>query len=96
MLFTMVERGMEGEITSHKGKTKMSISGDNRKAGEEAMWAIIMAKELWKKGFWYVDLVRFLSPADLDLGRMQRPSLSSLKVAFILFSKFKVPRFTSS
>ncbi|KAG2020588.1 Sdad1 protein [Coprinopsis cinerea AmutBmut pab1-1] len=52
MLFNMVERGMDGEFTSHKGKTKINIPADQRKTGDEAMWAIIMAKELWKKGIW--------------------------------------------
>ncbi|KAF8759569.1 Protein required for actin cytoskeleton organization and cell cycle progression [Rhizoctonia solani] len=36
MLFGMVERGMDGESET----------------GEEAMWAIMVAKELWKKGVW--------------------------------------------
>lgn len=53
MLFGMIERGIDGEFTGDKGKTKMAnLAPENRKASEEAMWAIILAKELWRKGIW--------------------------------------------
>lgn len=53
MLFEMVERGMEGEMLGDKGKAKAGATGDSvRQHGGEAMWAIILAKELWKKGIW--------------------------------------------
>lgn len=52
MLFGMVERGMDAEVVGDKGKAK-AISGGG-KEGEEAMWAIVLTKELWKKGIWYV------------------------------------------
>ncbi|TFK25007.1 protein required for actin cytoskeleton organization and cell cycle progression [Coprinopsis marcescibilis] len=52
MLFNMVERGMDGEMTGNKGKTKIVPSTGVRSTNDEAMWAIIMAKELWKKGIW--------------------------------------------
>jgi len=56
MLFEMVERGMDGEVIGDKGKLRGQVGGEgsNKKAGQEAMWAIVLAKELWKKGIWYV------------------------------------------
>ena len=60
MLFGMVERGMDAEVVGDKGKAKATNGGG--KEGEEAMWAIVLTKELWKKGIWYVldFLLRFL------------------------------------
>lgn len=52
MLFGMVERGMEAEVVGDKGKAK--ANSGNGHEGEEAMWAIVLTKELWKKGIWYV------------------------------------------
>jgi protein SDA1 len=53
MLFAMVERGMEGEITGNKGKAKAGAAASaERQHGGEAMWAVILTKELWKKGIW--------------------------------------------
>ncbi|KDN38895.1 hypothetical protein RSAG8_09176, partial [Rhizoctonia solani AG-8 WAC10335] len=49
MLFGMVERGMDGEVQGDKGKLRSKPVGE-RETGEEAMWAIMLAKELWKKG----------------------------------------------
>jgi protein SDA1 len=57
MLFGMVERGMEGEVVGDKGKVRASAAGvTDRMAhnGEEAMWAVILTKELWRKGIWWV------------------------------------------
>ncbi|ELU39819.1 protein required for actin cytoskeleton organization and cell cycle progression [Rhizoctonia solani AG-1 IA] len=51
MLFGMVERGMDGEVQGDKGKLRSKPVGE-RETGEEAMWAIMVAKELWKKGVW--------------------------------------------
>ncbi|PCH38771.1 SDA1-domain-containing protein [Wolfiporia cocos MD-104 SS10] len=45
MLFGMVERGMEAEVVGDKGKNRAAD-------GSEAMWAIVLTKELWKKGIW--------------------------------------------
>ena len=48
MLFAMVERGMDAELVGDKGKARAtSVAG-----AEEAMWAIVLTKELWKKGIW--------------------------------------------
>lgn len=52
MLFGMVERGMEAEVVGDKGKLKAAAGpGSN---GEEAMWAVVLSKELWRKGIWCV------------------------------------------
>ncbi|KAF9228628.1 protein required for actin cytoskeleton organization and cell cycle progression [Gyrodon lividus] len=52
MLFGMVERGMDGEVVGDKGKSRVSAVGGNRGNGEDAMWAVILTKELWRKGIW--------------------------------------------
>jgi protein SDA1 len=46
LLFGMVENGMMGEVVGDKGK------GKNKEQGGEAMWAVMMVRELWKKGVW--------------------------------------------
>ncbi|KAI0822667.1 SDA1-domain-containing protein [Trametes gibbosa] len=50
MLFGMVERGMDGEVVGDKGKLKANAGPGHN--GEEAMWAIVLTKELWRKGIW--------------------------------------------
>ncbi|KAG6889780.1 hypothetical protein C0992_004198 [Termitomyces sp. T32_za158] len=56
MLFGMVERGMEEEVVGDKGKFKASNgstgNGSTALNGEEAIWAVILTKELWRKGIW--------------------------------------------
>lgn len=47
-MFGMVESGMQGEVVGDKGKGK----NKNKVQGGEAMWAVMMVKELWKKGVW--------------------------------------------
>jgi protein SDA1 len=57
MLFGMVERGMEGEVQGDKGKLRLMAgptSDGTANNGEEAMWAVILTKELWRKGVWWV------------------------------------------
>ncbi|KAK4685706.1 protein SDA1, partial [Tremellales sp. Uapishka_1] len=46
LLFGMVESGMSGEVVGDKGK------GKAKEKGGEAMWAVMMVRELWKKGVW--------------------------------------------
>jgi protein SDA1 len=46
LLFTMIENGMGGEVIGNKGK------GKGKEQGGEAMWAVMMVRELWKKGVW--------------------------------------------
>ncbi|TFK46042.1 SDA1-domain-containing protein [Heliocybe sulcata] len=54
MLFGMVEKGMEAEVVGDKGKAKaIKPSHDGLASnGEEAMWAVVLTTELWKKGIW--------------------------------------------
>lgn len=57
MLFGMVERGMEGDVVGDKGKLRASNGPTTDRTahnGEEAMWAVILTKELWRKGIWLV------------------------------------------
>ncbi|KAH9036310.1 protein required for actin cytoskeleton organization and cell cycle progression [Lactarius pseudohatsudake] len=53
MLFGMIERGMSGTVLGDKGKLRNN-SGAERSSdsGDEAMWAVVLTKELWKKGVW--------------------------------------------
>lgn len=52
----MVEQGMGGEVVGDKGKIREQNNGPttDRTAhnGEAAMWAVILTKELWRKGIW--------------------------------------------
>ncbi|KDQ14142.1 hypothetical protein BOTBODRAFT_32930 [Botryobasidium botryosum FD-172 SS1] len=53
MLFGMVERGMDAEMVGDKGKLRNGNAGEaSKERGEEAIWAITLTKELWKKGIW--------------------------------------------
>ena len=45
MLFVMVERGLDNRVARNKGKAFAHQTNDDE---DEAMWAIILAKELWK------------------------------------------------
>ncbi|KAI9440476.1 protein required for actin cytoskeleton organization and cell cycle progression [Lactarius indigo] len=53
MLFGMIERGMGGTVLGDKGKLRNN-SGAERSSdsGDEAMWAVVLTRELWKKGVW--------------------------------------------
>ena len=42
----MVESGMDAEVVGDKRK------GKGKEVGGEAMWAVMMVRELWKKGVW--------------------------------------------
>ncbi|TXT12919.1 hypothetical protein VHUM_01320 [Vanrija humicola] len=46
LLFGMIESGMGGEVIGNKGK------GKGKEQGGEAMWAVMMVRELWRKGVW--------------------------------------------
>lgn len=46
LLFGMIESGMGGEVVGNKGK------GKGKELGGEAMWAVMMVRELWRKGVW--------------------------------------------
>ncbi|KIL68655.1 hypothetical protein M378DRAFT_120982 [Amanita muscaria Koide BX008] len=49
MLFNMIERGMEYRVTRDMDKSSSDRTADSN---SEAMWAVIVAKELWKKSVW--------------------------------------------
>ncbi|OCH95200.1 actin cytoskeleton organization and cell cycle progression protein [Obba rivulosa] len=53
MLFGMVERGMDAEVVGDKGKLR-AVAGKQATPHNtgEAMWAIVLTKELWRKGIW--------------------------------------------
>jgi protein SDA1 len=54
MLFGMVEKGMDGEVQGDKGKLRAQnpTSAQEGSKGVEALWAVLLTKELWKKGVW--------------------------------------------
>ncbi|KAK7061025.1 Severe Depolymerization of Actin [Paramarasmius palmivorus] len=52
MMFGMVERGLEDQNFGDKGKAKELASDNKTTGGDDAMWAVILTKELWKKGIW--------------------------------------------
>ncbi|EIW85329.1 protein required for actin cytoskeleton organization and cell cycle progression [Coniophora puteana RWD-64-598 SS2] len=52
MLFGMVERGMEAEVIGDKGKLRAVSSQSKPEHSEDAIWAVILTKELWRKGIW--------------------------------------------
>ncbi|KAI0321031.1 SDA1-domain-containing protein [Amylostereum chailletii] len=55
MLFGMVERGMDGTVIGDKGKLRSqpkNSDGGLASSGDEAMWAVVLTKELWRKGIW--------------------------------------------
>ncbi|KIM27293.1 hypothetical protein M408DRAFT_171912 [Serendipita vermifera MAFF 305830] len=56
MLFGMVERGMDAEVQGDKGKLRNPAPNANGTSsgskGVEALWAVLLTKELWRKGVW--------------------------------------------
>jgi protein SDA1 len=55
MLFGMIERGMGGTVMGDKGKVRSNPNTNAEglsSSGDEAMWAVVLTKELWKKGVW--------------------------------------------
>ncbi len=73
MLFVMVERGMDNRVAGNKGKTSLHQTGDEE---DEAMWAIILAKELWKKNVWCVFLALIQGITNHEIGWTRRQLLS--------------------
>lgn len=97
MLFGMVERGMDAEVTGDKGKARANgpaASGH----GEEAMWAIVLTKELWKKGIWCVPSPETSTECifNVRVGTTLKRYPLSLWDAFTLWSRYKVLLCTSS
>jgi protein SDA1 len=55
MLFAMIECGMDGEVLGNKGKLRAgdsSMEKSAKQSADAAMWAVVLAKELWKKSVW--------------------------------------------
>ncbi|KAF8306246.1 actin cytoskeleton organization and cell cycle progression protein [Clavulina sp. PMI_390] len=54
ILFTMVERGMDAEVQGDKGTIRGQKPSDATKTStnDEAIWAVALTKQLWKKGVW--------------------------------------------
>ena len=55
MLFAMVERGMDADVQGDKGKlrAKSRTEAVQKPANAvEALWAVVLTKELWRKGVW--------------------------------------------
>ncbi|EJU05990.1 SDA1-domain-containing protein [Dacryopinax primogenitus] len=52
MLFGMLERGMGAEMIGDKGKLRERLNEAPRRSTDEAVWAIALTKELWKRGVW--------------------------------------------
>jgi protein SDA1 len=61
LLFNMVDRGMDADVVGDKGryslKRVMSGTGGSdmtaiNRIGQEAMWAVSLIKELWRKSIW--------------------------------------------
>lgn len=96
MLFGMVERGMDAEVVGDKGKARAAQG--NTPGGEDAMWAVVLTKDLWKKGIWCV-LHGFLH-ASISLkllqGMTQKPSLSSPSDASTQSPRYRVLHCISS
>jgi protein SDA1 len=55
MLFAMVERGMDAEVQGDKGKVRANSGTESVQKpanAVEALWAVVLTKELWRKGVW--------------------------------------------
>jgi protein SDA1 len=55
MLFAMVERGMDAEVQGDKGKVRAipgTASVQKPANAVEGLWAVVLTKELWRKGVW--------------------------------------------
>lgn len=100
MLFGMVERGMGGAVMGDKGKlrTNPNISAEGlSSSGDEAMWAVVLTKELWKKGVWCVSSpLCQVAAIDKSTGMTQSLSPSSHWDASILSPRFRARLFISS
>lgn len=60
MLFGMIERGMDGEVVGDKGKLRAGTGPTSDRTahnGQDSMWAVVLTKELWKKGIWCVTML---------------------------------------
>lgn len=74
MLFRMVEQGIEdkGSVPLNMKKTE-SVSD---RSHEDALWAIVMARDLWKRGVWCVACIRFQANLLLTILRNDAKTVS--------------------
>jgi hypothetical protein len=88
MLFSMVERGTEGDVVGDNGRLRASDRSaidSTTSNGEEAMWAVILTKELWQKGTWSVSFVlRKTVDLTIAIGQMLKLFLYYHLVSFTL------------
>ena len=54
MLFRMVEQGADMDFVFDKGKKPMRGADATHHAGDDALWAVFLTKDLWRKGIWFV------------------------------------------
>ena len=80
MLFGMVERGMGAAVMGDKGKLRSNPNASAEglsSSRDEALWAVVLTQELWKKGVWSVFSTSYRKATiDKSVGMMQ--SLSPL------------------
>lgn len=89
MLFGMIERGMDAEVVGDKGKARATgKTSGTANSGEEAMWAIVLTKELWRKGIWCLALSAFLSSSILIMLVLQERSENRLHCCAWLLPPF--------
>lgn len=50
LLFSMVERGMDGQVGFKGGKGGKGAGAPKGKS--EALWAVRLTADLWKRGIW--------------------------------------------
>lgn len=74
MLFGMVERGTGLNFAGDKGKANAAFDLKLGLSGQDAMWAVILTKELWQKSIWSAPSMLPASHPNLSKGMMQNPS----------------------
>lgn len=79
MLFGMIERGMGIDFVGDKGKAK-GVSGSTLgPTAQDAMWAVVLTKELWQKSIWFV--LPVLSHFTLTFKRNDAKSVAIMAMA---------------
>ena len=91
---------MDGVVSGDKGKLRSQpklADGASVNSGDEALWAVVLTRELWRKGVWCVS-PQFVSCylSDVSRGMTQNLSLLSPLDAFIQYQRSRALRFISS
>jgi hypothetical protein len=89
MLFGMVERGMDGEVQGDKGKLRVTARparDGTANNGEEAMWAVILTKELWRKRIWWAAFFNYRGNFDGTFVGRTRSQYPLLRLAVSILS----------